>query len=102
MKNLSLSSAVSYAIALRHAVESMDISESKKEEMVRFYLDIASETQRVINRLSGRVVREFEPKRAIEEINEMVKNGPAFIVENGTPKVEKITRAIRVWEGYRG
>ena len=95
LKNLSLSSVVSYSISLRHAVESMDIPENKKEETVRFYLDIASETQRVINRISGRVVRQFEPKRAIEEINEMVKNRPTFIVENAaTPKVEKVTRAI--------
>ena len=89
LKNLSLSSVVSYAISLRHVVESMDIPESKKEEMVRFYLDIASETQRVTNRLSHRVAREFEPKRAIEEINKMVKNRPTFIVENDTPKIEK-------------
>ena len=98
LKNLSLSSVVSYSIALCHAVESMDIPENKKEETVRFYLDIASETQRVINRISGRVVRQFEPKRAIEEINEMVKNRPTFIVENtATPKVEKVTRAIPQW-----
>ena len=76
----------------------MDIPENKKEETVQFYLDIASETQRVINRISGRVVRQFEPKRAIEEINEMVKNRPTFIVENAaTPKVEKVTRAIPQW-----
>ena len=91
LKNLSLSSVISYAIASCHAVESVDLSESKKEETVRFYLDIASETQRVINRLSGRVVREFEPKRAIEEIYEMVKNRPTFIVENVTPRDEKVT-----------
>ena len=98
LKNLSLSSVVSYSISLRHAVESMDLPENKKEETVRFYLDIASETQRVINRISGRVVRQFEPKRAIEEINEIVKNRPTFIVENtATPKVEKVTRAIPQW-----
>ena len=67
LKNLSLSSFVSYSIALRHAVQSIDLPENKKEKIVRFYLDIASETQRVINRISGRVVCQFEPKRAIEE-----------------------------------
>ena len=34
LKNLSLSSVVSYSISLRHAVESMDLPENKKEEMV--------------------------------------------------------------------
>ena len=46
LKNLSLSSVVSYAIGLRHAVESMDLPESKKEETVRFYLDIASKSDK--------------------------------------------------------
>ena len=40
LKNLATSSVVSYSIALRHAIQSMDISESKKEEMIRFYLDM--------------------------------------------------------------
>ena len=60
LKNLALSSVVSYSIALRHAVESINLSESTKVEMVQFYLDIASETQRVINRISGRVVCQFD------------------------------------------
>ena len=34
LKNLSLSSVVSYSISLRHAVESMDILEHKKEGTV--------------------------------------------------------------------
>ena len=33
LKNLSLSSVVSYSISLHHAVESMDLPENKKEEM---------------------------------------------------------------------
>ena len=68
LNNLSTSTVGSYSIALRHAIQSMDITESKKPEMIRFYLDIAAESQCIQNRISGRVVREFEPKRAIEEI----------------------------------
>ena len=45
LKNLATSSVVSYSIALRHAIQSMDLSERKKEEMIRFYLDIAAEAQ---------------------------------------------------------
>ena len=59
LKNLSTSSVVSYSIALRHTIQSADITESKKEEMIRFYLDIAAEAQRVQNRISGRVARDF-------------------------------------------
>ena len=98
LKNLATSSVVSYSIALRHAIQSMDISESKKEEMTRFYLDIAAEAQRVQNRVSGRVVRKFAPKRAIQEINELMQNQPTFIVENpASEKVEKVVRAIPQW-----
>ena len=76
----------------------MDISESTKEEMIRFSFDIAAEAQRVQNRVSGRVVREFAPKRAIQEINELMQNQPTFIVENpGAFKVEKVVRAIPQW-----
>ena len=49
LNNLATSSVVSYSIALRHAIQSMDISESEKEEMIRFYLDIAAEAQQVQN-----------------------------------------------------
>ena len=97
LNNLSTSTVGSYSIALRHAIQSMDITDSKKQEMIRFYLDIAAESQRIQNRISGRVVREFEPKRAIEEINEIVKNRPTFIAENATPKIEKVVRAIPQW-----
>ena len=97
LNNLSTSTVGSYSIALRHAIQSMDITASKNQEMIRFYLDIAAESQRIQNRISGRVVREFEPKRAIEEINEIVKNRPTFIVENATPKIEKVVRAIPQW-----
>ena len=92
-----MSTVASYSIALRHAIQSMNITESKKQEMIRFYLDLAAESQRIQNRISGRVVRDFEPKRAIEEINEIVKNRPTFIVENPTPKIEKVVRAIPQW-----
>ena len=97
LNNLATSSVVSYSIALRHAIQSMDISESEKEEMIRFYLDIAAEAQRVQNRILGRVARDFQPKRAIQEINEMVQNRPTFIVANPTEKVEKVVRAIPQW-----
>ena len=50
LNNLSTSSVANYSIALRHAISSMDIPQNKKEEMIRFYLDIASESQRVQNR----------------------------------------------------
>ena len=69
--------------------------------MIRFYLDLAAESQRIQNRISGRVVRDFEPKRAIEEINEIVKNRPTFIVENPTPKIEKVVRAIPQWTKWK-
>ena len=52
LNNLSTSSVSFYSIALRHAISSMNIPESKKAEMVRFYLDIAA----VSNRIAGRVV----------------------------------------------
>ena len=94
LNNLATSSVVSYSIALRHAIQSMDISESEKEEMIRFYLDIAAEAQRVQNRILGRVARDFQSKHAIQEINEMVQNQPTFIVANPTEKVEKVVRAI--------
>ena len=97
LNNLSTSSVSFYSIALRHAISSMNIPESKKAEMVRFYLDIAAESQRVSNRIAGRVVREFEPKRAIQDFDEMIKNKPTFIVENDTPKIEKVVRAIPQW-----
>ena len=45
LNNLATSSVVSYSIALRHAIQSMDIPEPKKEENIRFYLDIAAEPQ---------------------------------------------------------
>ena len=97
LNNLSTSSVANYSIALRHAISSMDIPQNKKEEMIRFYLDIASESQRVQNRIAGRVVRDFEPKKAIEEFNEMIQKRPTFIVENATPKIEKVVRAIPQW-----
>ena len=70
LNNLATSSVVSYSIALRHAIQSMDIPEPKKEENIRFYLDIAAEAQQVQNRVTGHVVREFAPKRTILEIND--------------------------------
>ena len=92
LNNLATSSVVSYSIALRHAIQSMDISEKKKEENIRFYLDIAAEAQRVQNRVTGRVSQEFKPKRAIQEINELMQNQPTFIIENaGAVKVESGT-----------
>ena len=67
--NLSTSSVANYSIALRHAISSMDVPQTKKDEMIRFYLDIASEAQRVTNRVKGRVIKDFEPKKAIDEFN---------------------------------
>ena len=75
----------------------MNISESKKDKMIHFYLDIAAESQRVSNRRAGRVVRKFKPKRAIQDFDEMIKNKPTFIAENATPKIEKVVRAISQW-----
>ena len=82
LNNLATSSVVSYSIALRHAIQSMDLSEKKKEENIRYYLDIAAEAQRVQNRVTGRVAQEFKPKRAIQEINQLMQNQPTFIIEN--------------------
>ena len=50
VNNLSTSSVSFYSIALRHAISSMNIPESKKDKMVQFYLDIVAETQHVSNR----------------------------------------------------
>jgi hypothetical protein len=69
-----LNNLATYSIALKHTIQSMDISESEIEEMIRFYLDIAAEPQRVQNRILGRVARDLQPKRTIQEINEMVQN----------------------------
>ena len=64
--------------------------------MIRFYLDIASEAQRVTNRVKGRVIKDFEPKKAIDEFNEMIQKRPTVIVENLKP-IEKVVRAIPEW-----
>lgn len=89
LNNLSLSSVVSYSIALRHAVESMDLPESEKQETVRFYLQIASETQRLQNSMTGRVAKEFKSKRPIAEIEEMIQK---------KPRVDNTTRPLPVWK----
>ena len=50
------------------------------------------------NRVTGRVTQEFKPKRAIQEINELMQNQPTFIIENPSAvKVEKVVRAIPQW-----
>ena len=46
------------------------------------------------------MARDFQPKRAIQEINEMVQNRPTFIVENPTEKVEKVTHVIPQWADF--
>ena len=74
LNSLSTSSVVSYSIVLRHTIQSPDISKNKTCEMIHFYLYIAAESYFVQNFIAGRVVKQFEPKPAIEAINEMVKN----------------------------
>ena len=71
IESLSTSTSSNYALACRHAIESMDISDDVKAKAIRFYLDVSSESQRVANRMTGRVVRDFQPLRAIEAINSM-------------------------------
>ena len=56
--------------------------------MICFYLKIAAESQRVSNRISGRVLQEFEPKKTIQEFDETMENRPTFIVENPTQKLK--------------
>ena len=50
-------------------------------------MDVPAKSQFVQNRISGRVVRECEPKHAIKEINAMVKKLPTFLVQNSTPYI---------------
>ena len=76
LDNLSLGTVCNYTTALSRAVDSMDVAQNKKDEIKRFYLYIDSETQRLRNRKSGKVTSDFKPKRAIEEINEMIQSKP--------------------------
>ena len=69
----------------------MNIHESKKKEMIRFYLDIAAENQRVSNRISGRVVREFKPKRDIRELKNMLMNNRTSSFPTKADKPKKHT-----------
>lgn len=91
LNNLATSSASFYSIALRHAISSMNIHESKKKEMIRFYLDIAAENQRVSNRISGRVVREFKPKRDIRELKNTLMNNRTSSFPTKADKPKKHT-----------
>ena len=77
------------------AVESMNVPQNEKDDIKRFYLDIAAETQRLKNRVTGKVSREFKPKRAIEEINDMINSKPTVVFQvTEPPKVQKVIRAI--------
>jgi hypothetical protein len=97
IENLSTSTCSNYALAFRHAIESMDINTALKDETIRFYLDISSEAQRVANRITGRTQRDFKPMRAIEAINSMFEHRPKVIVKiEGMPQVEKVEPAIPI------
>ena len=97
IENLSTSTSSNYALAVRHAIDSMDINDNIKDEAIRFYLDISAESQRVANRITGRVVRDFQPLRAIEAINSMFQHRPKVIVNiEGMPKVEKVDNAMPI------
>ena len=61
IESLSTRTSRNYALAVRHTIESMDISDNIKDEAIRFYLDISAEPQRVANRITGCVVRDFQP-----------------------------------------
>ena len=76
IENLSTSTCSNYALAVRHAIESMDINTALKDETIRFYLDISCEAQRVANRITGRTKRDFKPMRAIQAINSMFEHRP--------------------------
>ena len=47
LENLSLGTVGVYSVALCRVVESMNVSQSKKDDIKRFYLDISSEIQRL-------------------------------------------------------
>ena len=97
IENLSASTSSNYALAVRHAIDSMDINDNIKDEAIRFYLDISAESQRVANRITGRVVRDFQPLRAIEAINSMFQHRPKVIVNiESMPKVEKVDNAMPI------
>ena len=57
LDNLTLGTVGNYASGLVRAVESMNVSQSEKDDIKRFYLDIAAETQRLKNRVTGKVSR---------------------------------------------
>ena len=97
IENLSTSTSSNYALACRHAIESMVISADVKAEAIRFDLDVSSESQRVANRISGCVVRDFQPLRAIEAINSMFQHQPKVILNiEGMPNVEKVDNAMPI------
>ena len=75
------------------------MTENKKDEMVHFFWDIASENNELKKNL-GRVVCDFKLRHAIQEISKMIKNRPTFMIENSTPKVEKVTRDISEWRDW--
>ena len=58
--------------------------------------NIAAEAQQKQNRISERVIKEYEPKRTIQVIDEMLKNKQTFVVEN-PKKVKTLARAIPQW-----
>ena len=71
-ENLSMGTICNYATALCHSVSSMDMQREKIQEIKRFYLDIGAESQRLKNKISGKTIREFIPKRNIKEINDII------------------------------
>ena len=95
LENLATSSCSFYSISVRKAIDSMSIAQSKKDAAIRFYLDIAAESQRVTNRKAGRVTREYVPKRAIEEISELFAQRPKVIIDTQSlPKIQKVEKAM--------
>ena len=96
--NLTPSTIVNYCFNIVLAIESMRTSESQKETAKRFYRDIAAEFQRIKNREKGIVKKEFEPKRGIEILEEVLAKKPTIVYEvKEPPKVEKVVRAIPQW-----
>ena len=98
--NLTPSTIENYCFNIVLAIDSMRTSDSQKESAKRFYRDIAAEFQRIKNREKGKVKKEFEPKRGIEILEEVLAKRPKVIYEVKAPqeqKVQKVVRAIPQW-----
>ena len=61
-----------YCFNIVLAINSMHTSDSQIESAKRFYRDIAAEFQRIKNRENCKVKKEFEPKRGIKILEEVL------------------------------